>query len=38
VNRDDELTEAQINSLPDNVLVVEDLAQLDAVLPEYVGL
>jgi FMN phosphatase YigB (HAD superfamily) len=37
VNRDDELTDAQINSLPDNVLVVDDLMQLDAVLPEYIG-
>ena len=38
VNRDDELTEEQIMSLPDNVLVVDDLMQLDAVLPEYIGL
>jgi FMN phosphatase YigB (HAD superfamily) len=38
VNRDDELTEEQILRLPDNVLVVEDLTQLDAVLPEYIGL
>ena len=36
VNRDDELTEEQIMALPDNVLVVDDLMQLDAVLPEYI--
>ena len=38
LNRDDELTAEQIQSLPDNVLVVEDLMQLDAVLPEFIGL
>jgi FMN phosphatase YigB (HAD superfamily) len=38
VNRDDELTEEQIIALPDNVLVVEDLMQLHAVLPESTAL
>jgi FMN phosphatase YigB (HAD superfamily) len=37
VNRDDELTEEEIEALPDNVLVVEDLMQLNDVLPEFVG-